>query len=267
MSRLARLSTVVVLGVAAALTPALAAQAAPSVSVVVNPDHGVPGAAITGTITVAECTPDAVSVSGTYVDINGEDATTPTVAATNQGNGVWTAALTVPADAARTSLSDEPVTFTATPDSACDPDQQPPTARRAGSVPASVVATGSATVVVSNLSPALLSINPTSLAAGQSFQYGISNCVGGIADFYLEDNDGTDTDIDPSTVTSHPSATVWAGRMATPSDAVTGPAGVFLECAQSGPVDASLVITDGATGVGGGAPVAVPVDDAPTFTG
>jgi hypothetical protein len=260
------------MGVAAALAPALAAHAAPTVTLSVAPHHGVPGAAITGTINVAECSPDSISVTGTYVDVDGEDATTPAVAATNQGNGVWSAALTVPADAARTSLSDEPVTFTATPDSACDPDSQAPESRRADSrraaaLPAAVVATGTATVVVDDLAAATLTVTPASVKAGGTFTYSISSCVGGIADFYLEDNDGNDTDIEESTVTSHPSATAYTGTMTVPADAVTGDAGVFLECAQSGPADAALLITDGSAGNGGGAPVAVPVDNAPTFTG
>lgn len=269
--RLLALSTATAaVGLAAALLPAVAANAAGAVTIDVTPTHGVPGAALNATIDVTGCTPDVVTVTGSYVDVDGEDATTPPVQATHGSGTSWTAALTVPDDAARSSLSEEPVTFTATPDSSCDtasPSPSPsstlaPSAHRA---PAAVP-TDSADVTVDDLPAATLTVDPSTVQRGKTFDYTIAGCTGGVADFYLEDNDGTDTDIPDSTVTSQPSSTGYKGTMTVPADAATGPAGVFLECTQAASAEADLEITaPGSDGNGNGVPVAVPAT--PSFTG
>ena len=275
MSRrsLTLLASSAALGTTLALLPALAAHADGTVSMTVDPTHGVPGTALTASITVSGCSPDAVTVTGTYVNTDGEDATITPVQADNKGEGSWTAALAIPQDAARTSLSQEPLKLTATPDSACDPSSQPTSppagapglhAARVGM--AAAVPTGTANVIIDDLAAAKLVVDPGSVKPGGTFDYTITGCVGGVADFYLEDNDGNDTDIPDSTVTSQPSATSFKGTMMVPAGATLGDAGVFLECTQAGSADAALLIFDD-SGSGGGTPVAVPVTGRPHFTG
>ena len=279
--RLLALSTsVAAAGLGLALLPALAANAAGSVSVSVDPTHGVPGTSLDVTITVSGCSPDVVTLTGTYVDTNGDDATITPVEATNDGEGGWHATTAIPADAARTSLTDEPLRLTATPDSSCDTSASPtpsPTAspttppaalRRASAKAAAApaaVPTGSANVVIDGLAAATLTVDPTSVKAGSAFDYSITGCVDGVADFYLEDNDGNDYDIPESSITSQPSKDAYKGTFTVPANAVTGDAGVFLECTQAESADAALVITDGTAGSGGGVPV--PVTGRPRFTG
>lgn len=275
--RLLALSTATAaVGLAAALLPATAASAASTVTMTVAPTHGVPGTAINATIDVSGCSPDVVTVTGSYVDVDGQDATTPSVQATHTSGTSWTASLAVPADAARSSLSEEPVRFTATPDASCDPSATPtptPTATLApqgsrSTAAAAAVPTGSANVTVDDLPAATLTVDPTTVQRGKTFDYTITGCTGGVADFYLEDNAGTDTDIPDSTVTSSASSTSFKGTMTVPAKAATGPAGVFLECAQAASAEADLEITAPAgsgSGSGGGVPVAVRAT--PRFTG
>ncbi|MDX6268548.1 MAG: hypothetical protein QOD70_3288 [Frankiales bacterium] len=268
--RLLALSTATAaVGLTAALLPAVAASAANGVTMSVAPTHGVPGASINATIDVSGCSPEVVTVTGSYVDVNGEAATTTPVTATKGSGTSWTAALTVPADAARTSLSEEQVTFTATPDASCDPaaTQSMQSQRSLAAAPAAVP-TGTAKVTVDDLPAATLTVDPSTVQRGKTFDYTIAGCTGGVADFYLEDNDGTDTDIPDSTVTSQPSSTGYKGKMTVPANDAAGPAGVFLECAQAGSAEADLEITAPASsggGSGSGVPVAVPAT--PRFTG
>ena len=246
---------VATVAVSAALLHASPAFAAPTATLVVTPDHGTPGTSLSATVTLTECTATAVSITGSYVDVDGEDATTAPVAATAGGDpATWNATLEVPDDAARSSLSEEPVTFTA--NVTCE----------GGATPS-----GTDTVEVDDLAEPTVTTDPDAVAPGDAFEFSITGCTGGLADIYFVDGDGNDYDV-PESAVSEDSATAYSGTYTVPGDAVAGDGGLGVECTQAASSGADVTVLGaegdgGGAGEGGAAPPADPVDAVPTFTG
>lgn len=284
------LTAVSALAVSAAVLPLSLAQAAtgsPTASLVVAPAHGTPGTSLTGTITVASCDTPSVVVNGTYVDVNGDPATTPTVTAVAQDATTFTAALSVPADAARSDLSEEPLTFTASvtcatssPSPSPSPSATPtatasPTpaataapAVRARAAAAPVSATASANVTVDALAEPVVTVTPSTVTVGKAFSFSITGCTGGLADLYTLDGADKDTSV-PQGAVDQLSATSYRGTVTIPANATVGAGSLVVECAQaaSSGADLELVAAAGSTITTSAAPPATPVIRTPHFTG
>jgi hypothetical protein len=259
------------LAVAASLVPSSFAQAAPAptAALTTSPTSGTPGTPVTGTITVTNCPTATVSVTGGYVNVNGDDATTtPVTAATTADPNVFTAELAVPTDAARSDLSDSPVTFTAT--ATCSTSTPPPTnpTLRTARAAAANQAVGTATVVVNAVAPPTVTVSPKRVKLGKAFTFTISGCTGGLADLFMLDGAGHDTSIPNANVVTT-SATAYHGSFKVPTSAKVGSGGLVVDCAQAANAGAGLVLftTAANAGSGSGAPVAVPVPRVPHFTG
>lgn len=274
------LTAVSALALGAAVLPLSLAEAAtgsPTVTLSVAPTHGTPGTSLTGTITLANCDTPSVTVSGTYVDVNGDPATTPTVTAVATDATHFTAALSVPSDAARSDLSGQPLAFTATatcaaatasPSPSATATASPSPAPTATAAPGTTTATGTADVAVDALAEPTVTVSPTTVRAGQAFSFTITGCTGGLADLYLLDGADNDTSVPDSGVTQL-SATSYRGTMTVPAKAAGGSGALVVECAQaaSGGADLTVVAAPGTTASGPVAPPATAVTRTPHFTG
>ena len=252
------------LSLAAVLVPAHALAAVASVgSLVVDPTEGLPGASVSGTVTIdpASCTVSSVSISGAYVDTKGKDATVDPVPAAQQGtSSTYRATLVLPSDAASTDVSDSSVTYSATAvcaDAAATPSPAP---RPAGSTHLA----GTASVKVLTFAAPVVTVDPDTVEVGKSFAFSVTGCLGGLADFFFLDGDGNDATV-PDTAGS---ATSFHGSYTVAQTAATGDGGIVVDCAQTAQGAAGVRITHlAAEGKAGGAPVAVPVISRPHFTG
>ncbi len=277
------------LSLAAVLVPTYAAQATPRAvapasvgTLVIDPTEALPGAVVAATVSIdeaASCTVEAVTIQGTYVDVNGDDATTSVVPTTKQDSLTYTANLTIPADAARSDLSEEPVSYEAT--AACDTVTETASPTPSATVPAglkraaavkAVVATtptpaGSATVTVLATTAPTVTVNPDTVHTGKSFTFTITGCTGGLADLYFLDGDDNDTTVPDANVTQD-SATAYHGTFTVATNAALGDGGIVVDCAQAASSGAGVRIVDDSTdGSGSGDPIAVPVGSTPHFTG
>lgn len=265
------------LSLAAVLSPvglAHAVEGDPTVTLTITPTSGVPGAELAATVVLTNCAATSVTITGRYFNVDGDDnAATPPVEVA-QTDGEFRTSLAVPADAARSDLSDAQVTFTASADCTAPTPQgstAPPTLtnQQPGlkAAAAANVVTGTAKVTVLATAAPTIVVDPDRVKRGASFRYTVTGCTGGLVDLFFEDADGTDVDIDPASVIAD-SATAFHGTFTTTAATALGDAGLFVDCAQAAGFGAGVVVTDSATtGDGGGAPVAVPVRSAPHFTG
>ena len=272
------LATVLVPGAAQAVV------AGPSATLSIDPTHGIPGASLTGTITVANCTGPTFVLSESYVNVNGDPATATlaTVPVVTSNPNVYTVSLTVPSDAARSNLSGAPVTVTVT--ATCSTDTPPVLDGPAGpplilSPNARVVrsaalttnqAQASDTVLVDALAAAVITADPNRVKLGTPFTFTLTGCVGGLADLYVLDGSGNDFTVADADVTQT-SATAYHGTFTIPKTAKVGDGGIVADCAQADSTSAGVMFFVNASpagsgsGSGNGVPIAVP--SRPHFTG
>ncbi len=278
---------------------AQAAAGAPTVALSIDPTHGTPGASVTGTITVANCTAPSFVLDESYVDVNGDPATaTPagTPVVTSDPN-VYTVSITVPADAARSDLSEKPVTVTVT--ATCTTETASPSplptvdatptagplvvratahAARSAALTAALTANqaqASGTILVDALAAAVITADPKRVKLGTPFTFTLSGCVGGLADLYVLDGAGNDFTVADADVTQT-SDTAYKGTFTIPKTAKVGDGGIVADCAQAASASAGVAFftSPSATGAGAGSgagsgagdvPTAVPAD--PHLTG
>lgn len=265
------------LSLAAVLSPiglAQAVEGTPTVTLTINPTSGVPGAELGATVVLANCDATSVTITGRYFNVDGDDnAPTPTVTVA-QANGEFHTSLPVPADAARSDLSETQITYTASADCAAPAPETttaPPTAqpglKSAPHAAAANVVTGTAKVTVLATAAPTIVVDPDNVVRGGAFTYKVTGCTGGLVDLFFEDANGTDVDIDPADVVTD-SATAFHGTFTTTSATALGDGGLFVDCAQAAGLGAGVAVSDAALEAGGGgAPVAVPVRSTPHFTG
>lgn len=262
------LATVLVPGTAQAVV------AGPSATLSIDPTHGIPGASLTDTITVANCTGPTFALSESYVDVNGNpaSATPATVHVVTSTPHVYTVSLTIPSDAARSNLSGAPVTVTVT--ATCGTPLVPnPNARvvRSAALTANQ-AQASDTVLVDALAAAVITADPNRVQLGTPFTFTLTGCVGGLADLYVLDGAGKDFTVADADVTQT-SATAYHGTFAIPKTAKVGDGGIVADCAQADSTSAGVAFfskpTTASSGSGSGSrngvPVAIP--SRPHFTG
>lgn len=269
------LATVLVPGAAQAVV------AGPSATLSIDPTHGIPGASLTGTITVSNCTGPTFALSESYVNVNGNPATAtpPAVPVLTPNPDVYTVSLTVPSDAARSNLSGAPVTVTVTVTCSAPPvlDVPPlvlsPNARvvRSAALTANQ-AQASDTVLVDALAAAVITADPNRVKLGTPFTFTLTGCVGGIADLYVLDGAGNDFTVPDADVTQT-SDTAYHGTFTIPTTAKVGDGGIVADCAQADStsagvaffVNASTAGSGSGNGSGNGVPIAIP--SRPHFTG
>lgn len=266
------LATILVPGAAQAVV------AGPSATLSIDPTHGIPGASLTGTITVSNCTRPTFALSESYVDVNGDPATAtpPAVPVVTSNPDVYTVSLTVPSDAARSNLSGAPVTVTVT--ATCStpvPDSPPlvlnPKARvvRSAALTANQ-AQASDTVLVDALAAAVITADPNRVKLGTPFTFTLTGCVGGLADLYVLDGAGNDFTVPDADVTQT-SDTAYHGTFTIPTTAKVGDGGIVADCAQADSTSAGVAFFVNAStagsgsGSGNGVPIAIP--SRPHFTG
>ncbi len=214
---------VLAVAVAAVLGPVLPALAAaaptPKASLAVTPDSAEPGAALKATVTLTNCTATTVRITGTYVDVNGDDATSPSATATRSGTtGPYTATLKVPADAARSDITDQPLHLTAK-------------ATCTGGSSADVQ--DGADVAVEPTAASTTKVDPKSLRAGRTLRFTVSGCTGGPADVYFEDSKQKFFDVSDRGVTFSKNGEAFAGEFRVPTEASTGQGYFVVECSQA----------------------------------
>lgn len=270
------LATILVPGAAQAVV------AGPSATLSIDPTHGIPGASLTGTITVSNCTRPTFALSESYVDVNGDPATAtpPAVPVVTSNPDVYTVSLTLPSDAARSNLSGAPVTVTVT--ATCStpvPDSPPlvlnPKARvvRSAALTANQ-AQASDTVLVDALAAAVITADPNRVKLGTPFTFTLTGCVGGLADLYVLDGAGNDFTVPDADVTQT-SDTAYHGTFTIPTTAKVGDGGIVADCAQADSTSAGVAFFVNAStagsgngsgsGSGNGVPIAIP--SRPHFTG
>lgn len=273
------LATVLVPGAAQAVV------AGPSATLSIDPTHGIPGASLTGRITVTNCATPTFALSESYVDVNGNPATaTPTtVPVVTPHPDVYTVSLTVPTDAARSNLSGAPVTVTVT--ATCNLDAPPvlnspplvlnPNARVLRSAALTInQAQATDTVLVDALAAAVITADPNRVQLGTPFTFTLTGCIGGLADLYVLDGAGKDFTVADADVTQT-SETRYHGTFTIPKTAKVGDGGIVADCAQADSTSAGVAFFSKATTAGSGSgsgngsgnrvPVAIP--SRPHFTG
>ena len=267
------LATVLVPGAAQAVV------AGPSATLSIDPTHGIPGASLTGTITVSNCTGPTFALSESYVDVNGDPATPNPSPVPVVTSNPYTVSLTVPSDAARSNLSGAPVTVTVT--ATCRTPQSPvpdapplvlrPNARvvRSAALTADQ-AQASDTVLVDALAAAVITADPNRVKLGTPFTFTLTGCVGGLADLYVLDGAGNDFTVPDADVTQT-SDTAYHGTFTIPTTAKVGDGGIVADCAQADSTSAGVAFFVNAStagsgsGSGNGVPIAIP--SRPHFTG